>query len=651
MVTRAFHERLATRTLFPWFLTMFLLVTPTTRAQTAATPPNTQTDSAAARLIELNRGIRAFIDHDYDGARAAFESILAQEPQNAACLYYLGLIDLEEGLRLRSSNDQAARLKFDEARRNFERITHDADPTIAPVEAALLLGIAQLAADAEGEPSAILEPAKAAYDTLKRYVETEDVGRRDRYGFFYLGVACYRLGDYYSFTGERTQAAQYIDEAAKSLDTALRIAGEDRERAAVAPDARGLDEAGYEAFKLVASYYQGLVALQRRSNRDARDLLTYVRDNEKGEVGQNAAGILQKMDEIETTAPQPLTFGTPLGRMDFQGYLAFGLNYDTNVILLGRDTALPLNIGRKNDLRFETEFNFNVSRYIDKNEAPVGESLSIGVGGGTAHGWNTDVHEFNLNQYAGRAFIQWQPVKNCYLGVEYEYSYANLGNDPFLSSHRITPVMSHIWRAQDSDDELGRTDVWYNLDLRDYREEIGERRLDRDGDYHAWGVRHVFNIVKAADLWASYYADRAEELRFFGNRWLNFSLGYVYRDERTRGTEFDLGGHSILGGVEVPLPWRLAFELDSVFTWEDYGAPSVFDYRRNERRDFSQVYNFGLTRTFVARGECARMPTLEIKLRAGLGLTLRNSNIWDRLSQDIYEYNRTVYGLQLNIDF
>jgi hypothetical protein len=125
----------------------------------------------------------------------------------------------------------------------------------------------------------------------------------------------------------------------------------------------------------------------------------------------------------------------------------------------------------------------------------------------------------------------------------------------------------------------------------------------------------------------------------------------VYRDERTHGDEFDLVGHSILAGIEVPLPHRFAFEFDSVLTWEDYNSPSLFDYRRNTRGDFAQFYAFGLTRTLVARGENASAPTLEIELHADVSLTFRNSNIWDRLSQDIYEYDRAVYGLRLSVDF
>ncbi len=608
--------------------------------------------SPAAQLVELNRGIKAYLDADYERAREILERVLAQDEDNPACLYYLGLIHLDEGLQLSSEDNQAARVQFDLARRNFEKVMRAADPTIAPVEAALLLGIAQLAADVPTEEAAIVELATAARETLQRYVETVDAGKNDRYGYFYLGVARYRLGDHYNFKGDYARASEHLKQAVKALETAQRLADVDRKRDELTTGVpRGLDEEGYQQFKRVVSYYRGLVALQRRQNREARRLLEYVREHERGELGQNAAGILQKLDETEAESPLPMTFDSPLGRLDFQGDFSIGGAYDTNVILLGGDTILPLGFGQKYDYRLGTEANFYVSRYIDKTEAPIGESLSIGLGGGTSHCWHADVSEFDLNLYAGRAFVQWQPFKDWYLGVEYEYSYMKLGYDPFISSNRLTPVLSHIWRSSETGDELGRTDAWYNYDYRDYMEQTGDRRLDRDGKYHAVGIRHTFNLKRAADLWSSYYANHESEQRFLGHRWLNFSLGYVYRDERTHGTEFDLVGHSILAGVEVPLPYRFTFGLDSVFTWEDYSSPSLFDYRRNERSDFVQHYDFGLTRTFVARGENATMPTLEIKLRAGVALTYRNSNIWDRLSQDVYEYDRAIYGVRLSVDF
>ena len=653
MFTRVTQPHLAARPLIPWILALTILFASSAFAQDEPAPDQqAPPTSDAMRLIELNRGIQAFIIGDKAGAKAIFEQILTQDPENAACLYYMGLIYMEEGLRLSSSDSQAAQQKFDQARDSLEHVTRTADPTVTPVEAGLLLGIAQLAADNMQDPDMVLKLAQSAHDTLKRYIETVETGKNDRYGHFYLGVACYRLGDTYAREDQYSHAKQYFDEASRAFDTALKLAEMDRQHETAAPGTtRGLDEHEFDEFKLRYTYYKGLVALQRRNNSQAREYLEYVRDNQKGAIGQHATTILETMDQIEAIAPTPMTFESPIGRLDVQGNISFGVNYDTNVILLGDDTALPLNIGQQHDFRFETEANFYISRYIDKTEAPVGESLSIGIGGGTAHGWHPDIHEFDLHQYTGRAFVQWQPLKDSYFGVEYEYSYTDLGNDPFISSHRITPVFSHIWRRPDSRDELGRTDIWYNFDDRDYREEISDRRLNRDGFYHAYGIRHIFNIRKAADLWASYYAEREQERLLFGEEWLNFSLGYVYRDERTDGTEFDLAGHSILSGIGVPLPWRLMFEIEGIFTWEDYSAPSVFDYRRNERSDFVQQYIFGLTRTFVARGECAALPTLVVRLRAGVSWTMRNSNIWNRLSEDIYQYDRAVYGLQLNFNF
>lgn len=621
--------------------------------------PPQQPAAPSVHLVELNQGIKAFLDADYARAREIFERILSEDADNAVCLYYLGLIYLDDGLKLAAEDDRsAARARFDQARAHLERVTELADPTVTPIEAALLLGIAQLAADVPAEAGTVLEATTRARDTLQRYVETVDAGKNDRYGYFYLGVAYYRLGDQYAKSGDYARAGEQLEAAVKHLATALSLARVDLERGRTAPqDPRALDQERFERFERVVSYYQGLVDLQRRDNRAARSKLQFVlAGEEKTRLGNNAGAILKKLDEMETEYPLPLSVPTPLGRLDVQGDIAIGGVYDTNVILLGRDTALPLNIGHKYDFGFGLQSGFSVSRYLSKTEAPVGESLSFGIGGRTEHTWYSAIHEFDLNAYSGQAFVNWQPVPDVYLGLEYDYSYTMLGHDPFISGNRLTPVVSRIWRKAPGaggtmGEEAGRTDVWYNYDYRNYLERIGDPRFNRDGKYQSVGVRHTFNLLKSADLWPGYYAAHEQERRYFGRRWLSLGLGYVFRDERTRGSEFDLAGHSILAGVEVPLPYRLSLEFEAVLTWEDYAAPSIFDYRRNERSDFVQGYNVGLTHTFVARGENSTLPTLEVKLRGGVGLTFQNSNIWDRLSQDIYEYNRAIYGLQLKVSF
>ena len=59
----------------------------------------------------------------------------------------------------------------------------------------------------------------------------------------------------------------------------------------------------------------------------------------------------------------------------------------------------------------------------------------------------------------------------------------------------------------------------------------------------------------------------------------------------------------------------------------------------------------GFVYTIVARGENPTLRTLNVRLRTGVEMSFQNSNIWDRLGEDIYEYNRTVYGMRLEVDF
>ncbi|HWL93301.1 MAG TPA: hypothetical protein VNT79_07180, partial [Phycisphaerae bacterium] len=134
-------------------------------------------------------------------------------------------------------------------------------------------------------------------------------------------------------------------------------------------------------------------------------------------------------------------------------------------------------------------------------------------------------------------------------------------------------------------------------------------------------------------------------------RWARIWLGYTYRNERTQGDEFDLFGNTVRGGLELPLPYRFAFDFTAEFTWDDYSQPNLFDFRRFERFDFIQRYIFGVTRTFIDRGECESMKSLSVKSRAFVELYDQDSNVWDRLSQDLYQFNRQIYGLELLISF
>jgi hypothetical protein len=645
-------------------------------AEPVAAQPAASSRPSAEAFVDLNRAIKAYLGEDRDTAAELFEQLLKTDPQaeyRPTCMYYLGLIALDEGLRhssaaqaankaqereaeLRESN--AAREKFARAQAYFEQIVQLADPTAEMVQAALLLGIAQLARDdtteAQREALALAERAEA---TLQRYVSETEQGAVDRYGHFYLLVARYRLALVYrELPGRAAAYLQKLNRAADNLQQALALAAADRDGGRMA----GTD---YEDFKTVTTYYDALLTLVRRDNRAARQRLVTVTERAAGTgLAQNAQGIIDKLDEVDASHPQAiqLPVPAPIGPWEFEGQLRIGNWYDSNVILLGKQTTLPRGYKRKDDYRLELSADFNISRYISKSEAPwlIGESLTIGFGGGTANAWQPNIAQFDVNRYPARMYLNWQLIPDLYLGVQYEYSYTQLGHEPFISSQRVTPVISREWRGTGADGNqrsFGHTDLYYTQDARNYLDRLTDFRLNRDGTYRALGLQHTFYFVQAKDLpyMQDYYAAESHqrERLSLGEDWLKFYLGYEFREERTVGTEFELGGDALVWGLHVPLPYRFAFELDGEFAWSDYTHPSIFDYDRKERNDFLQRYNFGVTYTFVARGELPQMRTLDIKLRTGIEMTFQNSNIWNRLGENIYEYDRAIYGAQLEIGF
>ena len=670
---------------------------PITLGQPTESPPGTDPGDAT---LEFNRAVYAFLEGgaELETAAEIFERVRGMESgaeYQTACRYYLGLIALTHGVehsqqartakddavnldtqsRETAESQQAAELKergaqrladaealantalddFQRAREHFQVVKDyvaERDPKSTMVRAALLLGIAQLAANfSPGEKDAI-DFARQAEETLRQYIETE-VGKNDREGHFYLAVALYRLTDEYAQARDSINHAASLKAAFDSLDKSERLADVDYSSGVLSAEK-------HERFTKTAAYYRALLEIQARRYQEAAQLLEqrFPRgpDQPQELFEKNAWEIQKKLEDIQITAPEPIRLPVPppVGPLEFEGRVRVGGWYDSNVILLGQDTHLPLGFKQSADYQLGVTADFTLSRYITRTEAPwVGESLTVGIGGGTSNVWQPNIPEFDINRYPGRAYVNWQPFRDLYFGFQYEYSYTQLGHEPFIVSNRFTPVISKTWRTGRDDHEWGRTDLYFSQDDRNYLDILPDRRLNRDGVYRAAGVQQTFNLARAADLFylRDYFATHENERLYFGDDWLQFYAGYEFRDEQTVGTEFDLRGHVLVWGLLVPLPYRLAFEVQGEFAWADYCSASIFDYERKPRTDFIQQYDFGLTYTFVARGEYAAMRTLDVKLRGGVSVTFQDSNIWNRLGEDIYEYDRGIYGMQLEVGF
>ncbi len=627
-------------------------------APTSVTSTDGEVVLSGPTLVQLTRGRQAYLARDLETAKTIFEQLRTEQPNNPAVLYFLGLIymdlGLEEALRAAQVTDpksaearaalEAALANFRQARDYLESVTRTLDPELVPVEALLDVGIAQLAASAPGrmtpeQQAEAIERARRAEESLSSYLETE-IGRTDRNGFFFRAVARYRRYDL-------EKSEQPLSAADQDLDQALALADQDQSRGALTPEE-------LNDFRARARYYRGLNNLGRVNYADARTEFEQVVIAAPGTtLANNAEGILKKLAEVGEGGGAPAIM-LP-GKLRFDGELSLGYAYDSNVILLGRDTLLPRRIPHEHDTAFGLLAGFDVSRQFRKGDGILGESLNVGVGFTTSHTWHPSIVEFDINYYNPRAYVNWEPVKDLFIGLQYDYSYTQLGHAPFISSNRITPVISKIWRGAGDEgrrEEVARTDFYYVYDYRDYKDVLPDPRLDRDGDYHAIGFTQRFNLTTAEALWRDYYAEvPAERERDDRTRPVQIFAGYIFRNESTQGDEFDLYGNGAIYGFSLPLPWRLSFDFRGEATFDNYWQPSLFDFRRNERFDFFQRYEFALSRILVGRGEWAAMQSLEARLIGFIELTIQDNEIWDRLGQDIYDYERAVYGVRLQLNF
>ncbi len=675
-----------------------LWVAPAARGQAAGSPPQGQPGSDVERLVKLNQGIKAYLEgavsRQFDDARKILEGLRDQDPQNAACLYYLGLIYLSDGLvatgeanqalseakdaattaekatkagdqaganaakqQVADANDRAAKSAdeatrhFNDARQCLQAVASQADPTLVPVQAMLDLGIAQLASEnyvapgtgagetAEQKKRRVQsekeqrELAQAARRTLNEYIQ-QGPGKNEYLGYFFLMVANYRL---YMLTRD----PNYLQECSDRLHDATELAAKQE----LTAEDRG-----------PIRYYEGLVSLAQGNWDRARTALeSAATEAGPGSVIESNAKELIEEDipKAQTRAQGPATLAwpnPPFGPLRFEGYLGIGNYYDTNAILLGKHTDLPRDVRQKYGYAFGLEAGFDISRLF--TQGIIGESLLVGIGGQTWNVWQPRIAPFDQNIYGGRAYVNWEPWRTIYLGVQYDYTYMMLGHEPYISSNRITPVIEKRWMLPNETGEVeerARTTFYYTYDDRDYFDKLTDYRFERDGNYHLLGFTQSFNVFKANWLWADYYQGGRDGRD--GDRWMRFWLGYRHRSERTVGNEFDLTGDSMPFGLEVPLPWRLALDFSSEFAWDHYQHPSLLDFDRKPRNETIQFYSVGITRTLIDRGECASMRTLQVKLRGGADFTIQDANIWDRRHEEVYSYDRAIYGLKLMVNF
>ncbi len=355
-----------------------------------------------------------------------------------------------------------------------------------------------------------------------------------------------------------------------------------------------------------------------------------------------------------------------------------GFAYDTNVILLGHDTSPPPEIGRKRDVRFDTGVAIGYTLDLAKI-SPDLDRWTVGVSGRSGANWHGDIHQFNEQDYGGSVALQYkllQPWQNdgvaqgpLYAGIQYDYDYFLLGNNGFLRVNRLTPRL-----ALYTFDQRSASTFSFRYEDRNYLEPLPSNGFDRDGNYFAFTFSQSYELVDMTHFyksigwepWGLAY-DPADPATYDENdprqdpnnyqRWLRPYIGTEYGWDSTSGTEFDQNRYLLAAGIDVPLPYGVNFDFGAEWEWQNYHNASLIDYHRRERDDLVQRYRFGLERQFVlVPGDRANRYTIKIDrvmmaLRADVQLIYDDSNVEDRLGQEVFSYNRAIYGLSLALQF
>jgi len=509
-----------------------------------------------AAEVALNRGLQAFQADDYRAAEGHFEVALTHDPEFAAAHYFLGLTSLQ--LAVRTEREAARNRLLERALSEFEQC-QARDPSL--VLAYLDSGIAQ----------SILGRFDQAESLFESFIEKRP---DDPVPYLFLAIVYYR---------QVQSDPAYIPRARENLDRADAALN----RAERRDPSVGAYINIYRAYLLLAENRRSEAAeAARRGAEEAPETAAGARSQE----------LLERIErgEVGRRRPWDLT-------------LEAGFDYDTNVTLRGERVPRELRSNERDSrFGFATSFAY---RLLDTEE------FVFGAGMQTFNSWHSDVSPFDVQTYGADVFAGYSPTAANWLtlGLRYDWDTTLVGRKEFLDRHRVTPqidVRETDWTS---------TTLFYQLDARQYQQEVRDWRLDRDGDTHAVGL--IQNV----------------ELGTLFERQVLGSASYRFENASTAGTEFAGENHVFSVGLGVPLPADVTFDFVSEWEIGDYDNRSLFDSTRDVRRDHVNTLIFGLTKDFDEH----------LSTRLQVEWTQADSNVRDRLGQEPFTYDRIVYGISV----
>ncbi|MEE3327833.1 MAG: hypothetical protein VX252_10900 [Myxococcota bacterium] len=447
----------------------------------------------------------------------------------------------------------------------------------------------------------------------------------------YLAVALYHLEEFdQAWTAIQAANGHYSASAAPQYEfyrgLLLLQQGEQADAAAALERAAAASPGEVEP---VASYYAGLSFMGLRDRKSARAAFERVAEMDaQGQWGKQAKVALESV---------------ALEERNWIGAQA-GLEYDSNVVLLGDGIPLAGDISGQSD-----------GRGVWFLEGGI-ELFDTGSWSGGLVGNYAGSAYFNLNQFdveypmLGGWLDRWVGERSL-VRLRYSFGHAWVDYDSFVSSQNVILSGYHDW------EKLGRSEIAATWEWNDYKYDIpavpeanpadpgqclilfapcaplgfdAQAARNRDGNGLLIGLQHEYKL-------ASTGTDLVTELRL--------RAGFRYRQYWAKGRDWNYSGYRLSAGFDLDLPWKI--EMDGEGSWEyvPFDHPSSYPtpplpngvpYTLPTEDRLDQVGRFTLL--------LSRPITRNIEVSARYFYIRNNSNV------AVFDYGRHIVGTYVSFD-
>ena len=391
-----------------------------------------------------------------------------------------------------------------------------------------------------------------------------------------------------------------------------------------------------QAVEPVASYYLGIAQRAAGEEERARATLSGVADSWAG-------------TDWATQANRALGRDSTL-----RGWLLLGagMEYDSNVVLAGREQPLPEDISSKDDFRgtWLASGGSDLGRWRDTTAGIQGSYV------GRAH-TESGLHEFDSHFPTASLWLNQALRGDTHARLRYDFGYAWVGSDSFLVSNGGRLSLIHAWSQRSStelfgtlfaDDYLVEAD-----DVADPANPLGvdcaapgqicgptglDERSERDRDGLGKGVGISHAIALPGPVPSIIPA---------------LSGGYAFTDFSADGREYGHEAHRFFLALGLGLPFGIGLDLEGSYTARIFDHPSTFPDSDAIAAAATALPDHQYTLSNLLRREHAF--TAESRLSVPLTDPFSFAAYYryrDNLStSEVFDYDQHIVGLLFNVSF